>query len=407
MIFCTLAILLFATACRKEEFKQLPHGEPVPYTDTARHELGSLLGVTPHTLFYSAWQKSHVADILMSQGSGVRFTLLAPDDAAMTAAGFDAAGIAASSAEQMDSLVRYHLIPQQLDTLAVRQQRGSVRHKSMLTDPVMMENLNSLGSNVTYPVPYTYRQYIAMKANGHLIVNGKDAGKATPYYATNGMIWPVNRVLERPRESILDLLQRDPRFSIFAQLYQQTDNIWAEASMGFYERYTYRRLTPEYGVTILSDAFFAPTDEAFRKAGFESVDDLMALNGRSMPYFDWDVFEMRNGFVTDSLLAYHSWGRFYAPAGPFGIGYLSAAIFYSNDLTNENLADFDLNSSSSGAAPIYTMPLEFGSDNAGRVTVKVKGTSHAPATIIEADVNTFQGPIHIVDELILSNKVQY
>lgn len=407
MIICTLAVALLAVSCRKEEFQQVPHGEPVPYTDTARYDLTTLLGMTSHTLFNAAWKKSHLPAEMKAQGIGVRFTIFAPDDAAMKAAGFDAAAIDASTTEQLDTLLRFHIIPEQLDTLALRQQNGSVRHNTLLKDPVLMEDLNGLGSNVTYPVPYTYRHFTAMKADGSLLVNGKNAGKATPYYATNGVIWPLNQVLQRPRENVIDFLRRDPRFSIFTALYDQTDAIWKEASMEFFERYTYQRLSPYNGVTIYADGFFAPTNEAFRKAGFNSAEDLMQLNARSMPYFDWDIFEMRNGFVTDSLLAYHTWGRMYAPSGNWGPGAISVAVFYSNDLTNSVLAGFDLNSISGGVSSPYTMPLEFGTNNTGQTTIKVKGSSHTPVPITESDINTYQGPVHVMDQLILSNKVQF
>lgn len=407
LIICTLAVALLAVSCRKEEFQQVPHGEPVPYKDTARYDITTLLGMTPHTLFHAAWQKSHLSEELQAQGAGTRFTILAPDDAAMRAAGYDATAIAASTPEHLDSLLRFHVIPEQLDSVALSQLRGNIRCKSLLKDAVLMEELNDLGSNVTYPVPYTYKQYIILKADGSLLVNGKNAGKANTYKATNGLIWPVNQVLQRPSEGVLDFLQRDPRFSIFAALYSQTEAIWAEASFGWFERNTYGRLALYNGNTVRADAFFAPTDEAFRKAGFNSVEDVMQLNARSMPYLDWDYGEMRNGFVSDSLLAYHNWGRIYSPKGAFGEGNISAAVFYSNDLTNANLAGFDLNSSGGGYSTPYHMPLEFGTNSAGQVTVKVKGSSYAPAAIIEADINTYQGPVHVMDQLILSNKVQF
>jgi hypothetical protein len=133
----------------------------------------------------------------------------------------------------------------------------------------------------------------------------------------------------------------------------------------------------------------------------------MVLNSRSMPYLNWDTFEMVNGFVTDSLLAYHAWGRMYTPKGAFGTGNRSVAMFYSNDLDNSIIGNYDLTSSNGGNLPPYPMTLEFGVGTAGQITVKVKGSTHPAATVTEADINTFQGPLHLVDNLILSNKVQY
>lgn len=407
IIFCTLACWLLTVACRKEEFQQPPHGGPVPYNDTARYELKSLLGMTGHKLFYAAWQKSNLNTILAAQGAAMRYTILAPDDAAMTAAGYTNAAIAAAPVEELDSLLCFHVIPEYVDTLALRGQRGSVRRKTMLQDNTLVEYLNGVGSNVPFIKPYTYKQFLALGKDGGLLVNGRNTGKGQPMYATNGIIWPVNQLLKRPTESMLDIIRRDPRLSIFAELLQRTDEIWQTESMGYYERGNFKGLGLVNGTEVVSDGFFAPTNDAFKRAGFNSVDDLMALNSRSMPYFNWDTFEMVNGFVTDSLLAYHAWGRMYTPVGAFGTGNRSVAMFYSNDLDNNIIGDYDLTSSNGGNLPPYPMTLEFGVSTAGQITVKVKGSNHPAASITEADINTFQGPLHLVDNLILSNKVQY
>jgi uncharacterized surface protein with fasciclin (FAS1) repeats len=393
-------MLLFLAACRKEEFQQAPHGEPIPYTDTVRHDLQSLLGMTQNKLFYAAWQKSHMNELIASQSASVRYTILAPDDAAMQAAGLDAAGIAAQSPEQLDSLLRYHVIDEQLDTLTLRMQKGNVRRKSLLYHPSLMENINSLGSNVTTPTPYNYRLFIGMKG-GNLLVNGKIAGNAHPSYATNGLIWPVNRVLLRPSENIKDLLQRDPRFSMLAALLHQTDSIWQEVSMGAFERRYFVKLTPgQYDNVITSEAFFAPTNEAFHHAGFNTVDDLMKLNARSMPFVDWDNAIMVNGFVTDTLLNYNVWGRMWAPTGTWGTGPESSAVFYSNELNNNVLSGFALNGTD-GAIPPYIMPLDFSVTGDGKISLRPKGSTHEPAVITEADINTFQGPVHVIDHLLI------
>lgn len=395
-----LAVIILFAACRKEEFQQAPHGEPIPYTDTAKHDLQTLLGMTQNKLFYAAWQKSHMNELMASLGVSARYTILAPDDAAMQAAGLDAAGISAQSPEQLDSLLCYHVIDDQLDTLALRMQKGNVRKKSLLYHSSLMENINSLGSNVTTPTPYNYRLFIGM-TGGNLFINGKNAGNAHPAYATNGLIWPVKSVLQRPSENIRDLLQRDPRFSMLATLLHQTDSIWQEVSMGFFERRYFMKLAPgQYDNVITSEAFFAPTNEAFHNAGFNTVDDLMKLNARSMPFFDWDNAVMVNGFVTDTLLNYHVWGRMWAPTGTWGNGAESSAVFYSNELNNNVLSGFALNVTD-GVIPPYIIPLDFSVNVDGRVSLRPKGSTYEPAVVTEADINTFQGPVHAVDHLLI------
>lgn len=394
-----VTLLLFA-ACRKEEFQQIPHGEPVPYKDTVKHDVQTLLGMTPNKLFYAAWQKSHMNELMVSQGASVRYTVLAANDAAMQAAGLDAAGIDAQTPEQLDSLLRYHVIDEQLDTLVLRTQKGNVRKKTLLYHSSLMENLNSLGSNVTTPVPYNYRLFIGM-TGGNLFVNGKNAGSAHPAYATNGLIWPVDQVLQRPSENITDLLKRDPRFSMLAELLHKTDSIWLEVSMGFFERHYFMKLAPgQYDNVIKQEAFFAPTNEAFRNGGFNTVDDLMKLNDRSMPFLDWNTGAMVNEFVTDTLLNYHIWGRMWAPTGTWGNGAESSAVFYSNELNNNILSGFALNVGDGSVQP-YIMPLDFSITGDGKISLRPKGSTYAPAVITEADINTFQGPVHVVDHLLI------
>lgn len=407
LLYTLLFVLTLAAACRKAEFQQPLHGEPVPYNDTARYDLKSLLGMSSHKLFNAAWQKSNLNALLAKEGNGMRFTILAPDDAAMTAAGYTSEAIAAAPASALDSMLAFHVLPEYLDTAVLRGQKGSVRRKTILHHNMLLEEAVSPGSSVPAMQPYTYKQFIALAADGGLLINGKNTGKHTPMYATNGIIWPVNQLLQRPVESVIDFLRRDPRFTIFTALIQLTNEVWEMESMGYFPRTSYNDLGLVDGLTVRSSAFFAPTDAAFQKAGFNSAADLMTLNARSMPYLDWDYFQMVNGFVTDSLLAYHNWGRMYTPTEPsYGGGTPAAAMFYSNDLDNRIIGNFELTSSGGGRVPPYPMTLDFG-NSGGRITVKVKGSNRPAAAIEEADINTFQGPVHVVDNLILSDKVKY
>jgi uncharacterized surface protein with fasciclin (FAS1) repeats len=252
-----------------------------------------------------------------------------------------------------------------------------------------------------------------MAADGSLMVNGKSTGPVTAMYATNGVIYHVNHIIQRPTQSIMEFLLSDSRFSIFNDLYRKTDSIWQEVGMGYISRgnsLNYFTLYMDfYGDGFVpSNSFFAPTNEAFKNAGFNSVDDLMALNERSMPYFDWDYYQVVNGFVTDSLLDYHGWGRMYAPANSGETkGSPASAVFFSNDLDNSIIGNYDLSAGVYYEVDTYKMTLDYGVNAAGQRTVKVKGSSKPAAAIVEADIYTFQGPVHVVNNLILSDKVAY
>lgn len=398
-LYIITALLIIFCSCRKEEFRQVPHGEPVPYKDTVTQDLKTLLAASSYKLFNTAWQKSHLNELIAAQPSSVHFTILAPDDAAMTAAGLDVAGINMQTAEQLDTLLQYLVLTETLDPVALKMQKGNLKKYTLLFHESLMERVNSLGSNVTTDVPYNYRHYIGQDEDGSLMIDGLNCGNGVPVFATNGILWPVNKLLNRPVKSMLDVLQDDPRFSMFMALKRATDSIWLEVSMGFYERNIFRKLSPDNGV-ILPDAFFAPTDEAFHNAGFNTVDDLLALNSRSMPYFDWDVAEVKNRFVTDSILGYHTWGRMFGPYGINGYGAESLAVFYSNDLDNDHLSSFTL-SVADYNIPAYIMPFDFSKTGSGQVSLSIKNATAPPAVIIEADINTFQGPLHVVDHLLI------
>lgn len=408
LILCALSLLTLAAACKKEEFQQEPYGDKVPFTDSATHDLRTLVSLSAaHKLFYAAWQRSNADAMIRTQGVG-ELTVFAPDDAAMRAAGYNEAAIAAAAATDIDSLVLFHIMGTKLDSVSVAPMKISNSINTLLTHQTLQEYLMVIDHSIPSWRPYRFRQFVCMK-DGHLILNGKDAGDAKIMKATNGILWPINHVTQRPHEHMMDVLARDPRFSMLHRLVRETDSLWPIITEYFAGDHTFFNLLyPVQGVNVTNDLFFAPTNEAFAKSGFNSYEELWALNERSMPYFDWDWFELRNGdFVTDSLLAYHLWGRKYAPTGGWGPGVGVGGMFFARDLKNELIGDFEVVARNSlGPVPAYINPLEFGNEG-GQVTVKVKGLNKTPAKIIESDIYTYEGPLHVVDHLILSDKVKF
>ncbi|RFS21714.1 hypothetical protein DVR12_13710 [Chitinophaga silvatica] len=407
IIFYTITCVLLAMACRKAEYQRPPVGEKVPYVDPATSDLKTLLGRSTQKLFFTAWQRSNMDSLLNIQGKGIRFTIFVPDDAAMTAAGYTADKIAVAKVADLDSLLLFHVVPEYIDSAVVRSQQGNVRHKSMLKDRTLKEQVTRLGSNVLYTEAYSYKLFIGATADGSLLINGKNSGKVSPLYASNGVIYPITKPLVRPRKTMLNIIDTDPRFTILSGLLKALDSTWEEVTYGWFERKMYEELNIKIGNLIVSDAFFAPTNEAFKKAGFNSVEDLMALNARSMPYLDEEEGILYNEmFVTDSLLAYSQWGRLFSIKSSAGYGDRVSAMFWSNDLNNVMLGNFALITSGNNVVPIYYVPFDFGT-NAGQITVKVKGSSYPAANIVEADIPTLQGPLHAIDNLILGDKVKF
>ncbi|GAA4317881.1 hypothetical protein GCM10023149_15660 [Mucilaginibacter gynuensis] len=413
LALCLLVLIL--ASCTKKEFQPEVEGAPIPAEDieSIKFTVKQVLEASPYTLFKAAWKRSDMDSIINKRGVDAPLTLLVPTDAAFLADGLTLEVINNTTPAMLDSLLLYHTLSQATTphTLSSRDDNTSVF--TLLENPYLKARPFE---NVYTPDRYFYKQYMKVKGN-ELFLNGKKSGSAAITQAKNGVLWPVDHVLHKPTKSIMQVLQEDSRFSMYLEIMTKTDMLWDEAMMGVYQRPSYFQdglivtdnpYSISYAISFTS--VFVPTNEAFRAAGFNSVDDLMALNNRNpLPYFDWDTFEaVGTGYATDTLLTMHRWGRLFKQQDAFGYGKDNPDAFYSNDLNNTLLANYALSSSGyTGTIPILYVPLDFGADGGGRVTVKVKGSEKEAATVIEADINTLMGPVHVVNRLMPPKGFKY
>ncbi|WP_343303447.1 fasciclin domain-containing protein [Chitinophaga niabensis] len=406
----SLALLVLAASCKKEEFMPVPEGGKIPYEEVTT-ALQELLNGTNYQLFKQAWNKSNMNSILALKGAKASYTLLVPDDAAMKAAGWNENSINNAAQEDLDTLLMYHTLNGMLDSTAIREQIGNVGRISLLTNPRFTEQLNGPGNAVPYPLPSEYRQYIGITREGELLVNGKGAGTAKPLMAKNGVIWPINKVQVQPGKTILEILQADGRFGLYLEALRINDSLYSAVDgLDVFSMMDYLFLPgldcrkaeidwdcfcPKYTPGMLSRfSLFAPTDDAFKKEGLFTPEDIRELASRSKPaYID---YVLQGRMTTDSLLSMHVWGM---------QGQLMRVdvppVFYSNDLTPEKLKFHDIQSGGIFSPVTGTTPLEFSKDANGRVQVKYKDSQYEKATVIEGDIQAMQGPIHVVDRLII------
>jgi len=147
-----------------------------------------------------------------------------------------------------------------------------------------------------------------------------------------------------------------------------------------------------------------PTDAAFKQAGFKSVTEMLQFNEiRGNVHFDEWEFQPIGGYPLDSIVNYHrDWGRFYAIKDPgYGLPYSNSTVFFSNDLTADFLQDYNVNIG--GTAPVeyaYKNPFAF-TTSKGLLFMTIKESGRDPVQIIETDINTLNGPIHVVNNLLL------
>lgn len=410
-LFAFGLLLITLASCRKAEFQPEVEGAPIP-THEVSTTLKEALDASSYTIFKAAWNRSDMNSIVAKRGDKFPLTLLVPTDAAFTADGLTLDVINKTTPALLDSLLLYHSLAQTLDPTALSNREESTIGNTLLENTEL--RVKPFENPYTFD-KYFYRQYIKVNNSG-LFINGKKSGSGTATLAKNGTLWPIDRVLHKPTKTIMRILQEDGRFGMYIEIMTKMDQVWDEAIQGFAARQYFQD-----GLTIKDDPYksapniiftsiFAPTDEAFHEAGFKNVDDLMALNNRNpLPYIDWDTYEVvGSGFATDTLLTMHRWGKLFKQKDGWGYGADNPDIFYSNDLNNKLLSTYMLSTSGySGTIPPYYVPLDFGTDNNGKITLKPKGSVRPPATITEADINTLMGPIHVVDHLMIPNDFKY
>lgn len=422
--FTALMLLSLITSCRKDEFVPPPEGEKIPYEDLKYQPVGDILK-SSSPLFYKLIERSNMDSLLTGKDG---FTLLAPTDAALQAAGITDAAITAMTVAEADTMVAFHTVRNIISKEELLRAPGNRETASLLknaglnVDPYFYGN----GTGNTSYDSYWYRQFLKGEG-GKLLVNGLPAGdisNAIP--AKNGYVYLVDKVLPRPVEkSFWAVLEADPRFSMFIELQKKVDEVydaefrktymdavgWDPGGYGWVDakRTEYR---PKFdfivdwsgSVTMRFNMIFAPTNDAFHAAGFQTIDEVLTINDKlgTEPVFDnntWDIFPF--GYPSDSILAYHwDFGRDNLPySGLYGKAPSpSGTIFYANDLRNEYIGDYIINHHSFGSFQ-YKMPFTFGQKN-GKPTVQVKGSNAEPATVTET-INTLMGPLHVVDRLLI------
>lgn len=255
---------------------------------------------------------------------------------------------------------------------------------------------------------------------------------------------------------MLTFLREDGRFSFFLEIIKRNDEMYYPSTVYPYDQmydqsgeYIYNSLNYDNENKLmrpkLSDktrivkeeialrspniemlSLFAPTDDAFKKAGFNNAEDLRILNDHmyySKYYIDhteewgWEYIEFqfpanyaRDGapydygafLKSDSIISYHAWGEKYFPTSR---GSIKPTLFFSNDLIQDFMKNYVI--SMAGYDPVkipqIIQPFTFTRDSDDKIRVRLKNAEDGTeaATIIEPDIMTLNGPIHVVDRLFI------
>lgn len=424
--WCWLTCIALALAsCRKEEFMPEPQGNTIP-TDSIPSIIAAL-SPSSHSLWIQAWKKSNIETILSQKFSTATISVLAPDNTALTAAGYTADRIAAATTSELDTLLMYHTLIGNLDPVLLRQGVPLQFAKSLLQDASLAVGLSKSVPGATFKGTeiYSYRHAVQMAGND-LMVDGKRLTLANTAKIVRGWVLPVNQVLEMPRHQMRQWLEADGRFSLFLKAldlisasYEANFNMWGgywvvydavDPSFQLDTKKYYTGWIPNVNNQLMRNTLFAPTDEAFHKAGIFNAEQLEKLNNR------FNYAEAYEGKPTlDSMLHLHM------PAAaemdmPFdenwyvtGVRIMSTptpanTVFHSDILNNTLLGNYNLNA---GGGSDKKLNLTFDRTGASAITVNGIDSETPAATITEADRMTLQGPVHVVDRLIIPGSFKF
>lgn len=435
-IFVALILALSFTACIKEEFVPPPVGEAIPFVDSATATFAEVLATSPYTLFYEAWQRSNIEAILVEEGHAKsQYTVLAPNNAALGAAGWDQAAILSASQEELDDLLTRYIFLENISEEVLRSRLESYPAVSLHVYPGLRYAGSRAYSAMAYDV-YRFQAKISL-AGDQLLVNGQVVGTPVPIATAEGYIWPIERSIEPPTRTAWEVLQADGRFSLYVQLLERSDAEYHaifERENGYppsqghayarvYDRSSIQRYQLDYAehgyygtyIPRLS-TWFVPTDEAFQRAGFDTIEELEAFytNGVQPRSVWWPArsvlgvaytgfYQLEGELSTDSLLDYHhNWGRRYVDfLTPSDTTTATTTWFYSNDLTSQLLDNYPIDITSGGVVRAYYFPFDIQSDVGGTLQFRIKETNGEAATLADRDINTLNGVIHAVDRLFV------
>lgn len=241
--------------------------------------------------------------------SGGTLTVFAPDNAAFEASGISLATVNSLPVPRLDSILKYHVLGSTVSSGAV---------------PVSDAVNTLLGT----------RLFASRNTNG-VFANGIKV-KTADVPAANGVIHVIERVLTPPTRTIAQIVSSDTSFSILLAAVVRAGLADAVSQPGKY-------------------TVFAPTNAAFRAAGFA---DAAAINAA-------------NQTVITNVVKQHV---------------LTTNVFAS-DLTE-------------GATPT-TLQANTLTINLNPVRVKVTGSANASSNVTTANVVATNGVIHIIDRVLL------
>jgi uncharacterized surface protein with fasciclin (FAS1) repeats len=390
---------VFFTACNKLELDPVANTQPAQGTTPT---LANLLDDPNYSILKAAVSKAKLLTTLAAPT--VRYTLFAPDDAAFTASGVSAGVIAALDSATVTSIVKYHLVPQEIDAASIPASFPNFQYPSILNPAPSVSALLRL---TTFP---SKRAGLGAWVN-NVPITGTDIK------AVNGVMHKVFRVVAPPSQDLWAKLSGEADLSFLRAAIARADSGVAPGG----------RLQDALNTAVNPSAIgsnltlFAPTDDAMKafltgaitqalvsqgvplaaaqgQAGF-----LVTTYGTLILTNPYALSPVLGAAITPTLakgiVAYHILSAQSGSFAPPGV-----RVFSVNLPTTATLVKTLLNSAVS-AHPGVTVQATFTTLAPGLsvvATASVKGAANATASNITAsDLHCVNGVIHKIDQALI------
>lgn len=394
LLYIISAAIFVLAACTKTEEPPKPIGSSIPYHSNASRRLVQIVDSLPEATLYSiAFHRSSIEHYMDSLNSvpvntpDAPYTLFIPSDKAMAAAGYTKDIISSLSVASADTLVRYLSLPGMVRT------DSSIGYANTTFVPLIPGDLNIQGSlQQSFYYPYYYNLTVGFSASS-LLLNGKVVAspiKSIP--ATNGDVFIIDSLIQQPTKDMYELVLKDTSLTFYMAALRKSNELYAVNGTldgGLpYNDTLWLQLQMPFGDVPGHDVFnilFAPDNNAFRKAGFFSINEIDDYIDKSQlassPQYTYMFTNM------DSILMNHK--AFYSYDGSGGFNWI-----YMNAMQAGFYTSFD-NSYLGGAANFHVA--------GGKVMMHRTDVpdGRAATVIAPSDITTINGVIHHVDNLLL------
>lgn len=403
----------FLTNCQKPEFLPEPIGKEVPEKDAP-----SLTDIikTEASLFYLAWEKAGMNEILKSDFPQTQFTYLIPSNEAMEKAGYSEMKIKSMEIEKLQDIIRFHIMDQKIDENSLISDNLDIAFRTILKHNKVYNSKQAYGSQNVI-IPYYYKHYVSFK-NKSLIINGKERKYLKQIHSKQGSAWIINNVLEIFNIQMLDVLKQDKRFSLYVKAIEYSvPNYYREIKRYYIKQFklpiqfqldffyyfpgfVYESRTTKRDLIYLT--LFAPTNEAFNHLGIFNEDDLIKLYNRvPVP----DFYDIDASSPIDSLLVNQNFSKtfdsMFSDNNNSGIKIIGdpGYVHFSTAFENPNFKKLII--STNRNSPYFNYPNFAFKKMDGKYFVTHKNSNVNDANIIESDINSLQGPIHVVNRILV------